>query len=82
MKKFYEDMIKIELDQDFATEDEKQILEESKERTLWRALRASQHRFTLCEKIENGKNLRALLGDDVKDENVAPAETGDENEAR
>jgi THO complex subunit 1 len=81
MRKFYEDIVKIELDQDFADDEEKRELEESKERTLWRALRASQHRFTMCEKIENGKKPRALLGDDVKDENVAPAETGDDKEA-
>jgi THO complex subunit 1 len=81
MQKFYEDIMKIELDQDFAGEDERRTMEESKERTLWRALRASQHRFTLCEKMGNGKNPRALLGDDVKDENIAPAETGDDNEA-
>jgi THO complex subunit 1 len=81
MRKFYEDIMRIELDQELADEEEKQTLEESKERTLWRALRASQHRFTLCEKIENGKNLGALLGDDVKDENIAPAETIDDNEA-
>ena len=80
MQKFYEDIMKIELDEDFATEEEKSVLEEAKQRTLWRALRASQHRFTLCEKIQNGKNVRALLGDDVKDENVAPAETGGEDQ--
>ena len=77
MQKFYEDILRIELDEDFATEEEKPALEEAKQRTLWRALRASQHRFTLCEKIQNGKNVRALLGDDVTDENVAPAEIGD-----
>jgi THO complex subunit 1 len=78
MREFYEDIAKMELDQDFADDEEKRALEESKERTLWRALRASQHRFTLCEKIENGKNPRALLGDGVKDENAAPAETSDD----
>jgi THO complex subunit 1 len=81
MRKFYEDIMKIELDQDFADDEEKRELEASKERTLWRALRASQHRFTLCEKIGNGKNPDALLGDEVKDENIAPAETGDGREA-
>jgi THO complex subunit 1 len=81
MQKFYDDIMRIELDQEMATEEEKQDLEEAKERTLWRALRASQHRFTLCEKIENGKNLCALLGDNIKNENVAPEETGIENEA-
>lgn len=83
MRKFYEDIVKIELDQDFAVDDEeKRTLAEAKERTLWRALRASQHRFTLCEKIENGKNVGALLGDDVKDENVAPVEASDDHDAR
>ena len=82
MQDFYEDIVKIELDEDFATEAEKSVLEAAKQRTLWRALRASQHRFTMCEKIQNGKNMRALLGDDVKleDENVAPAEAGGEEE--
>ena len=80
MQKFYEDIVKIELDEDFATGTEVSALGEAKQRTLWRALRASQHRFTLCEKIQNGKNMRALVGDDVKDENVAPAETGLEKE--
>ena len=82
MRQFYEDVVKIELDQDFAGEEEKRRLEESKERTLWRALRASQHRFTLCEKIENGKNSGALLGEDVKVETIAPAETSEDIDAQ
>lgn len=56
-----------DLDMDFATDEEKKEIEERKAGKLWRALRASVYdgrRTRLCEKIEDGKNLKALIGED------------------
>ncbi|KAL9618777.1 MAG: hypothetical protein Q9160_006571 [Pyrenula sp. 1 TL-2023] len=65
-----------ELDAEMGTAEEKQAAREAKEGKLWRALRASSERFRLCEKIENGKNLKALLGENVESEEmlIPPAE--------
>lgn len=65
---FYKGIKNDELDAEMGTEEEVKAAIDAKESKLWRALRASKNRFNLCERIENGKNLEALL-----DENVAPA---------
>ena len=78
MESFYRAIKNDELDAELGTEEDMQAARNTKESTLWRALRASRNRFNLCEKIENGKNLEALLGEDADTENVAPApERGD-----
>lgn len=58
---FYNGIESDDLDAEMGTLEEKQAAKEAKESKLWRALRASQNRFRLCEKIENGKNLKALV---------------------
>jgi THO complex subunit 1 len=65
---FYKGIKNDELDAEMGTDDEVKAATDAKESKLWRALRASKNRFNLCERIENGKNLEALL-----DDNVAPA---------
>lgn len=57
-----------EFDAEMGTDEEIKAALDAKESKLWRALRASKNRFNLCERIDNGKNLEALL-----EENVAPA---------
>lgn len=58
-----------DLDMDFAmTDEEKKELEERKAGRIWRALRSSGRRFVLCEKIQNGNNLKALVGTTEEEE--------------
>lgn len=85
MESFYKGIQSDELDSEFGTLGEMQVAKDAKERKVWRALRASKNRFVLCEKIENGKNLKALL-DDVggkapATENVALTEDTEEAES-
>jgi THO complex subunit 1 len=65
---FYKGIKNDELDAEIGTDEEVKAAIDAKESKLWRALRASKNRFNLCERIENGKNLEALL-----QENVTPA---------
>ena len=69
---FYEGIKNDELDAEMGTPEEIKAAMDAKESKLWRALRASKNRFNLCERIDNGKNLKALL-----EENVAPAPGAD-----
>lgn len=64
---FYKGIKNDELDAEMGTEEEVKAAMDAKESKLWRALRASKNRFNLCERIDNGKNLEALL-----EENVPP----------
>ena len=67
MEDYYKSIQLDDLDLDFATEEEKKMIEERKEGKLWRALRASVYegkRTKLCETIEDGKNLKALIGEE------------------
>ena len=65
---FYNGIKSNELDAEMGTAEEIKAAVDAKESKLWRALRASKNRFSLCERIENGKNLEALL-----QENITPA---------
>ena len=67
MEDYYKSIQVDDLDLDFATEDEKKEIEERKAGKLWRALRASVYegkRTKLCEAIEDGKKLKALIGEE------------------
>ena len=77
MESFYKGIQTDELDAEFGTEEDMQTARNAKERKLWRALRASKNRFTLCEKIQNGKNVKALIGEIDEVENVPPNEEKD-----
>jgi THO complex subunit 1 len=65
---FYKGIKNDELDAEMGSPEEIKAAMDAKESKLWRALRASKNRFNLCERIDNGKNLEALLED-----NVSPA---------
>lgn len=62
---FYKGIKNDELDAEMGTDEEIKAAIDAKESKLWRALRASKNKFTLCERIENGKNLEALLQENV-----------------
>jgi THO complex subunit 1 len=62
---FYNGIKNDELDAEMGTPDEIKVALDARESKLWRALRASKRRFDLCERIENGKNLEALLDEDL-----------------
>lgn len=74
LEDYYKSIETDKLDEDFATDEEKKELQEQIQGKLWRALRASAlsgQRFEICEKIKDGANLKALIGQDeepVKDE--------------
>ncbi|KAJ4514897.1 hypothetical protein HRR83_003182 [Exophiala dermatitidis] len=62
VEEYYRGIETDDLDMDFAvTEDEKREIEERKAGKLWRALRASDRRFALCERVQYGGNLKALV---------------------
>ena len=66
MKQFYEGIRTDELDAEMGSPEE---IEEAKERAankLWRALRSSGRRFDLCERLESGNKLGALIDEDVQ----------------
>lgn len=65
---FYKGIKNDELDAEMGTPEEIKAAKDAKQSKLWRALRASKTRFNLCERIDNGKNLEALL-----QENMTPA---------
>ena len=70
MEDYYKSIQVDDLDMDFATEEEKKEIEERKSGKLWRALRASVYegkRTKLCETIEDGKNLKALIGEEERE---------------
>ena len=82
MEEYYKGIQNDELDAEMGTEEEVNAAQEAKDSKIWRALRASRNRFALCEKIENGKNLGALIGLDPlskqnpeEAENIAPSNT-------
>ena len=71
MKQFYDGIRNDELDAEMGSPEE---MEEAKERAankLWRALRASGRRFDLCERIESGNKLGALIDEDVRQSTAA-----------
>ncbi|OAL34574.1 hypothetical protein AYO20_06204 [Fonsecaea nubica] len=79
LEEYYRGIDRDDLDMDFAmTEDEKKEIEERKAGKVWRALRASKNRFVMCEKVQYGGDLKALLGADTLDDQ---AEKGGEVEA-
>lgn len=69
---FYKGIKNDELNAEMGTDEDIKAAKDAKDSKLWRALRASKNKFNLCERIENGKNLEALL-----EENVAPAATAE-----
>lgn len=70
LEKYYNDIGTLDLDLDFAADEEKKEINEQKAGKLWRALRsANGKRFALCEEIKNGENLGALIG---KQEETVP----------
>ncbi|KAL9107333.1 MAG: hypothetical protein Q9227_007785 [Pyrenula ochraceoflavens] len=71
-----------ELDAEMGTEDEMRAAMEAKDSKLWRALRASKNRFRLCEKIENGKNLKALAEENLDTVPIESAELEDPTQGR
>ncbi|KIW17854.1 hypothetical protein PV08_05049 [Exophiala spinifera] len=65
MEEYYKEIERDDLDLDFAvTDEEKNELEERKAGKVWRALRASKNRFVMCEKVQYGGNLKALIEED------------------
>lgn len=63
LEQYYNDIQTLDLDLDFATDEEKKDIQEQKAGKLWRALRsANGKRFALCEDIKNGQNIGALVG--------------------
>ncbi|KIV94682.1 hypothetical protein PV10_02426 [Exophiala mesophila] len=77
---YYKGIQTDELDLDFAMDDdEKNEIEERKAGKVWRALRASGRRFVLCEKIQYGTKLDALVKPDVEDEAAAVTEPKNED---
>ncbi|KIX06733.1 uncharacterized protein Z518_04709 [Rhinocladiella mackenziei CBS 650.93] len=80
MEEYYRGIETDNLDMDFATEEEKKEIEERKAGRVWRALRASGRRFVLCEKVQYGGDLRALIEGDVEAEADGTAEKAREND--
>ncbi|KAK5216847.1 hypothetical protein LTR72_010217 [Exophiala xenobiotica] len=65
LEEYYKEIERVDLDMDFAvTDEEKGELEERKAGNLWRALRASKNRFVMCEKVQYGGDMKALVQDD------------------
>ncbi|KIV77752.1 hypothetical protein PV11_09533 [Exophiala sideris] len=80
VEEYYKEIEGADLDLDFAvTEEEKKEIEERKAGKLWRALRASGRRFALCEKVQYGGNLKALIEEEEVEKPAGDKETG-ENE--
>jgi THO complex subunit 1 len=67
-EQFYKAIETDKLDEEMAFDDtEKAVYEEKIQGKLWKALRASNldgRRFALCDKIKDGANLKALIGQD------------------
>ncbi|KIW94603.1 uncharacterized protein Z519_04579 [Cladophialophora bantiana CBS 173.52] len=79
LEEYYRGIERDDLDMDFAmTEEEKKEIEEKKAGKVWRALRASKNRFVMCEKVQYGGDLKALLGADTLEDH---GEKGGEVEA-
>ncbi|KAL6242278.1 hypothetical protein RBB50_010826 [Rhinocladiella similis] len=65
LEEYYKEIERDDLDLDFAvTDEEKNELEERKAGKVWRALRASKNRFVMCEKVQYGGDLKALIEED------------------
>ncbi|OQV02449.1 hypothetical protein CLAIMM_07647 [Cladophialophora immunda] len=79
LEEYYRGIETDDLDMDFAvTDEEKKEIEERKAGKVWRALRASKNRFVMCEKVQYGGDLKALLGAESLGDQ---AEKGAEGEA-
>ncbi|KEF63187.1 uncharacterized protein A1O9_01164 [Exophiala aquamarina CBS 119918] len=85
LEDYYNGIQTDDLDLDFATEEEKKEIEERKAGKLWRALRTSGRRFVLCENIQSGANLKALIesggedGEKIDETNTQEQTQNDEN---
>jgi len=81
---YYKSIEGDKLDEDFvANEEERKDLHERIQGKLWRALRASAldgRRFALCEKIKDGSNLKALIGEEEEQNLEATDATGMQEE--
>ena len=83
LEDYHKDIQTIDLDMDFASEEEKKELEEQKAGKLWRALRSAKgKRFTLCEEIKSGEDLDALIGKRRKTEEDDGGEGGGAGEEK
>ncbi|EXJ96158.1 hypothetical protein A1O1_01284 [Capronia coronata CBS 617.96] len=81
LEEYYRAIETDELDMDFAaTEEEKAEIEERKAGKLWRALRSSERRFTLCEKVQYGGNLKPLIEGDNETEEKTDEDKGRKND--
>ena len=60
---FYDGIMADDLDAEMGTEEEMQLARDARETKIWKALRASNNRFHLCESIDNNRNLQALSGE-------------------
>ncbi|EXJ79441.1 hypothetical protein A1O3_08943 [Capronia epimyces CBS 606.96] len=82
LEEYYRAIETDDLDMDFAaTEEEKSEIEERKSGKLWRALRSSDRRFALCEKVQYGGDLKALVNGDMEVEEKAEEEKAEEYKA-
>ena len=70
MAEFYKGIQADLLDAEMGTEEEVAEARERASGKLWRALRASGRRFELCERIECGRNLGALVDEGGKPEEM------------
>ncbi|OAP55226.1 hypothetical protein AYL99_10926 [Fonsecaea erecta] len=69
LEEYYRGIERDDLDMDFAmTDEERKEIEERKAGKVWRALRASKNRFVMCEKVQYGSDLKALLTADNLDD--------------
>ena len=66
MKQFHDGIQSDELNAEMGTPEEIEEAKEGGTSKLWRALRASGRRYDLCERIESGKKLGALVDDGLR----------------
>lgn len=67
-EEYYRGIERDDLDLEFATtEEEKREIEERKAGKVWRALRASGRKFVLCQKVQYGGDLKALIEKDEEE---------------
>jgi THO complex subunit 1 len=72
------DVQAVELDLEMAmTDEEKQLLQESKTSKTWRALRlASKTRLSLFDQVDDGRNLQCLVQPQGTESNIEGGEYG------
>jgi THO complex subunit 1 len=72
------DVQAVELDLEMAmTDEEKQLLQESKTSKTWRALRlASKTRLSLFDQVDDGRNLQCLVQPQGAESNIEGGEYG------